>query len=256
MNDCANLLLACGAVPVMADAPEEVAEITAAADALVLNLGTPGRDTLPAMLAAGRTSAAKNIPIVFDPVGVYASAFRAGIARELLAAVPVTVIRGNRREVSFLAELVCGKSSDDPARALALATGAVVLMTGETDIVTDGKAHYTVHGGTPMLTQITGAGCMLSALTGALLAASRIEAWQDIAAVGAATPGAASDDPATHSTAALAPATVTAVCLLAARTMNEAGERAATRMSAEAGNASCRNYLIDAIMRITQSRTV
>ena len=43
-NDCANLLLACGASPMMAEAPEEMEEITRIADATVLNLGTPSRE--------------------------------------------------------------------------------------------------------------------------------------------------------------------------------------------------------------------
>ena len=75
-NDCANLLLACGAIPVMADAPEETAEITARSSALVINLGTPRSSTLPAMLAAGREAARLGHPIVFDPVGVGASDYR------------------------------------------------------------------------------------------------------------------------------------------------------------------------------------
>ena len=42
-NDCANLALALGASPMMAEAPEEAAEIARLADAEVLNLGTPTR---------------------------------------------------------------------------------------------------------------------------------------------------------------------------------------------------------------------
>lgn len=73
-NDCANLLLACGASPVMADDPDDAPEITAHADGLVLNLGTLHRGTIPAMLACGRTAARRGLPVVLDPVGVGASA--------------------------------------------------------------------------------------------------------------------------------------------------------------------------------------
>ena len=86
-NDCANLLLACGASPIMADDPEEAAEITAHADALVLNLGTLHSQTLPAMLASGRQANALGLPVLLDPVGVGASAFRARAAAQLLEQV-------------------------------------------------------------------------------------------------------------------------------------------------------------------------
>ena len=40
-NDCANLALAIGASPIMAQAPQEMADIAALASAVVLNTGTP-----------------------------------------------------------------------------------------------------------------------------------------------------------------------------------------------------------------------
>lgn len=49
INDCANILLACGASPIMAEAIEEVEEITAMCDGLVLNMGMPGRQKIEAM---------------------------------------------------------------------------------------------------------------------------------------------------------------------------------------------------------------
>ena len=67
MTDCANATLAIGASPTMTNAVEEVAEMAAAAKALVLNLGTLQQWTLEAMVAAGRSAAAHGVPIVFDP---------------------------------------------------------------------------------------------------------------------------------------------------------------------------------------------
>ena len=49
-NDVANLLLACGASPIMADEPEEVLESTARCAGLCLNLGTPSRRTIPRLM--------------------------------------------------------------------------------------------------------------------------------------------------------------------------------------------------------------
>ena len=75
-RDCANLLLACGASPVMADDVEEVAEITAVSSGLYLNLGTLHCSSASAMLAAGTRAGEVGIPVLLDPVGVGASRFR------------------------------------------------------------------------------------------------------------------------------------------------------------------------------------
>ena len=79
-NDCANIVLAAGASPIMADDPEEVEEITALSRALCLSLGTPNPRKAEAMVKAGRTAARLGLPVVFDPVGVGASQFRQSIA--------------------------------------------------------------------------------------------------------------------------------------------------------------------------------
>ena len=54
VNDCANMLLACGASPIMADDPEDAVEITAICGGLNINIGTLNQRTIPAMLAAGK----------------------------------------------------------------------------------------------------------------------------------------------------------------------------------------------------------
>lgn len=223
-NDCANLLLACGASPIMADAPEEAAEITANCAGLVLNLGTPNPRKLQAMLLAGGEANRLQHPVVFDPVGVGASEFRRNAARDLLREVRFAVIRGNVSEIEALSrgmEAHRGVDADargeDIAAAVKLArtSGAVVAMTGVTDIVTDGVAVYRVANGHPMMRAVTGAGCMLSALTGAFAAASP--------------------------NAPLA-AALSAVCA-----MGVCGERAHARLRDGEGNATCRNRIIDAI---------
>ena len=101
-RDCANLLLACGASPVMADDVEEVAEITAVSSGLYLNLGTLHCSSASAMLAAGTRAGEVGIPVLLDPVGVGASRFRRETAGKLLDAVPVAVIRGNASEIKTL----------------------------------------------------------------------------------------------------------------------------------------------------------
>ena len=66
MNDCANVVLSVGAGVVMASSVREVEEVAGLADALVLNTGNPGTDTLQAMRLAGRAANRKGIPVVLD----------------------------------------------------------------------------------------------------------------------------------------------------------------------------------------------
>lgn len=175
-NDCANLLLAVGASPIMAQAPEEMAEIAAMADALVLNTGTPSREKLEACRIAGITANARNIPVILDPVGVGASAWRLEQITELLRAVHPSIIRANGAEAGALLGDRAGEHGVDSdgdvteaslAQALAKRYQCTVLLSGETDIISDGERVTAVTGGSPRMKQITGAGCMLSALCGA-----------------------------------------------------------------------------------------
>ena len=105
LNDCANILLAAGAKPVMAEAPEESAEITAQSDGLVLNIGMLTQSKLQAMLRSAEAAKQHGLPVLLDPVGVGASAFRRQAVAEILATGAVTVIRGNLSEISALASL-------------------------------------------------------------------------------------------------------------------------------------------------------
>ena len=228
-NDCANLLLAAGASPIMADAPEEASQIAAIADAVVLNLGTLNAYRREAIWLAGKAAHAAGKPIVMDPVGVGASDFRRDTAQTLLVEAKPTVIRGNRSEIHALLTGETGErgvdtadlrdTGDETARLLAKQTGAVVLQTGETDLVTDGERMISIHGGSRMLCLVTGAGCMLSALTGAFLAANPELPLQAAAS--------------------------------AAETMSVCAEIAAKRLPADEGNASFRTRLIDAMCNLT-----
>ena len=84
VNDCANILLACGGSPIMADDENEVEEITSICNALVLNIGTLNTRTIESMRRAGLRANALGHPVVFDPVGAGASALRTGTAQSLL----------------------------------------------------------------------------------------------------------------------------------------------------------------------------
>lgn len=179
-NDAANALLAIGASPIMAHAVEEVEEVVALADALVLNLGTPTKQTIKSMVAAGVKANSLKIPVVFDPVGVSATKFRQSAADTLFKAVKFSVIRGNAAEIASLIGIdwkskgVDAKESNripiELAEKCAREKKCIVAISGEVDTVTDGKTTYRIKNGDALLGRITGSGCMLSAVTGAFVA--------------------------------------------------------------------------------------
>ena len=103
VNDCANILLACGASPIMADDKEEAAEITSICAGLNINIGTLNSLTTASMLIAGKRANELNHPILLDPVGAGASKLRTDTALQLLEEVKFTVIRGNISEIKTLA---------------------------------------------------------------------------------------------------------------------------------------------------------
>ncbi len=170
MNDTANATLALGALPVMSHAKEEVAEMVGVAGALVLNPGTLYPDLVEAMLIAGRRANERNVPVVYDPVGVGATAYRNQTGERILSEVRLAVIRGNSGEIGALAGAggeVRGVDSvqgvSDPAavtRDLAKRKSTTVAITGRRDILSDGTRVLGVDNGHPMLQAITGTGCM------------------------------------------------------------------------------------------------
>lgn len=187
VNDCANALLAVGASPVMADDRAEVAEITSIAQALLLNIGTLNRRTIASMKRAAKTANTQGIPIILDPVGAGASKLRTRTAQSLVRLARPALIRGNASEIAALhagsgntrgVDAAEADQGDDAfsrtlatAKALAVQSGAVVAVTGSTDIITDGKRVLTIRNGHPILSRITGSGCMLSCLCAAFCAA-------------------------------------------------------------------------------------
>lgn len=191
MNSTANALLAAGASPVMAHAAEEVAEMAALADALVLNIGTLEPAWVESMLQAGRAAARKKIPIVLDPVGAGATALRTGSALRILNEIPITILRGNPSEIMALAggqartrgvDAAAGvDAARDAARLLAGRHNLVTAVTGEVDFVTDSSRALEVANGHILLTRVTGTGCMASALVGAFAAVAG-EQWMEAAA--------------------------------------------------------------------------
>lgn len=188
-NDCANILLACGASPIMASDPGEVEEITARCDGLVLNLGTLNAQAVPAMLSAGKRANELGHPVALDPVGAGASALRTGAALRLMDEVRFSVIRGNVSEIKAIAlgagstrgvdagtgDTVTVNKLEETVRFVqrfARETGAVIAVTGAIDIAADGDRACCIFNGHPMMSRVTGTGCQLSTLTAAFAAAN------------------------------------------------------------------------------------
>lgn len=179
-NDCANLALAIGASPIMAQAPQEMADIAALANAVVLNTGTPDEAKFAAALCAGRTANSRAIPVILDPVGVGASPWRLHNIHTLLQQVCPDIVRVNAGEAAALLGLGSSEhgvdsltAPKDPAAlaaALAQKLGCVVLLSGTQDWITDGQQVCSVCGGSDRMRYVTGAGCMLSVLCGAFAA--------------------------------------------------------------------------------------
>jgi hydroxyethylthiazole kinase len=180
MNFTANALLSVGASPVMAHAAEEVEEMVAFAGALVLNIGTLSEEWIRSMIKAGKKASELHKPIILDPVGSGATSLRTRTARELIEQTEVTVIRGNASEVlSLKSEDAKTKGVDsvhavedaaDTAGILATELGTTLAITGPVDLVTDGSRVVRILNGHPMMGQITGTGCVATAVTGAFLA--------------------------------------------------------------------------------------
>lgn len=230
VRDCANATLSIGASPIMADNPAETADITGLSQALVLNIGTIQPNTLEAMLNAGRRANELAIPVLLDPVGAGATSVRKNAVYTLLNELSISVLRCNAGELAavFDAEYQIG-GVDSPtgianvkemAVDIARRYHTVVAVTGEIDTVTDGNATFTLHNGVSLLPQLTGTGCMTSALTGAFLTANN--------------------------------PLVAAVCGITY--MSVCGEEAFARLSSKDGLGSFSVYLHDAMSRMKPKR--
>ncbi len=173
----------------MAEDVEEVTQITTACDGLCLNLGTPSPRKLQAMVEAGITANALGHPVVFDPVAVGGSDLRLSGAKTILDAVRCTAIRGNLTEMKTLAfgqpdamgvDAGVGDVINDQtlagvvsfAQDFATELGTIIAISGAMDVVTDGTTTYVIRNGHPMLSTVSGSGCLLSAITAAFLSAN------------------------------------------------------------------------------------
>lgn len=181
-NFSANGLLALGASPFMADAHEEVVDIAAFSAAVVLNIGTLNDYAIQSMVLAGQSANKHGVPLVLDPVGAGATSYRTAVTQKLVNEMRITALRGNVAEVAnvigeswSIKGVDAGEGDGDVvvlAETAARKLGCVVIITGKDDVITNGDHTYIASNGHPMLTKVTGTGCLLSAVVGAFLAVS------------------------------------------------------------------------------------
>jgi len=180
--DCAQVVKSFGASPVMAHAPEEADAMTSIASALVLNIGTLTTDVVESMKIAAAAANRKGIPVVLDACGAGATPFRDRKCAEILDAVKVAVIKGNRSEVSRIAGLAADTKGVDAghvsadlrevASGLAKKRACTVVITGAEDIVAgDGKL-LLVRNGHPVMSTLVGTGCMAASAIGTFAGAT------------------------------------------------------------------------------------
>jgi len=181
--DCANIVRAIGALPVMAHAKEEAGDMARIANALVLNIGTLTNELIEAMKIAGKAANEKGIPVVLDAVGVGATKLRDDKAAELLNEIKIDIIKGNASEIAKLSGMEVqtkGVESTkveanliEVAKKLANEKKAVVVITGAEDIITNGKDVYLCKNGHKMMGSIVGTGCMAASVIGAFAAVEK-----------------------------------------------------------------------------------
>ena len=176
----ANALLALGASPIMSDFVDETEELVAVSNTLNINIGTPNSHSIEAMLKAIQTARALGKPVVLDPVAVGATKLRQKLIEDLLGAGRPTIVRGNLAEISALAGMQWeGKGVDagsllsgsgEIVRTAARRIGCGVVGTGEIDYASDGEQLYSLANGHPLMTRITGMGCVATSIVAAFLA--------------------------------------------------------------------------------------
>ncbi len=189
VNDVANIILASGSSPIMADDPNEVEDIVSISNALVINIGTLNTRTIDSMKKAGKMANKLNIPVLFDPVGVGASKLRVDTSMELFKEIKFSVIKGNASEIKYLysrektnsgvdvdiEDLITEENIEEYieiSKEISKKYNTIVGITGKIDIITDGEIVYLIRNGNSKMEEVTGTGCMLSGLIGGIIGAN------------------------------------------------------------------------------------
>ena len=196
IHDCANVVLAAGGRPIMAEHPREVSQITKTSQALMLNLGNITDVRMESMKKSLLTANEEKIPVLLDLVGVSCSDMRREYAKELLRMGHISVLKGNMSEILTMAGEESHSVGIDAGAEDALTSGnlkrvvscfrefaqrnkAVILASGKADLIVSEDLAFLVENGNEMMSEITGTGCMLGALSSTFLAGTKKEEETD-----------------------------------------------------------------------------
>lgn len=239
VNDVANIILACGASPIMSDEPDDVSDITSICGGLNINIGTLNRHSIEAMFTAGKKANELGHILVLDPVGAGASTLRTQTAVKLTETLRFDVIRGNISEIKSLAygsgttkgvdadadDAVTEENLDkmiDFAKKFAETKNCIVAITGAIDLVADKDKCYVIRNGRAEMGKITGTGCQLSGMLTAFVTAN--------------------------------PENKLEACAASVCTMGLAGEIGFSYMQKGDGNSTYRNRIIDAVYNMNEDK--
>lgn len=194
VNDCANVVLAAGGAPLMADDLSEVEDIVSISSVLYINIGTLNQRTIDSMILAGRKANQLGLPIVLDPVGMGASELRNQAVHQLMKHIKFSVIKGNMSEIKGLyhSQVNTGgvdvkeedqvshhnlKDTIEEIKKIARALQTTLAVTGPIDIVSDGQQVATISNGHANMSRVTGTGCMTGSIIATYLAVNKEDAF-------------------------------------------------------------------------------
>lgn len=183
----ANGLLAIGASPIMSECSEDLKDLIVYASALLINIGTLTPDKVSYYKEAIKLAKTHEVPVVLDPVGCHAGAYRLSVILDLIKTGSISLLRGNQSEIKAIYDALspddtvnnstAGKGVDGAqvedsaviAYRLARLINCPVVATGEEDYVSDGTRVFAVPHGHSIMTAVTGTGCLLGAVLAAFL---------------------------------------------------------------------------------------
>jgi len=201
MNETANALLAIGASPTMSWAGEDAQYLSKISDSLCINIGTPVKERIDVMASLMAFAQETGKPVVLDPVGSGAGAYRTGIAKRLFSIAPHKIIRGNASEVCSLVDekhttrgiennvarsdakkilMGHGRANGETDPMVEAPSGldsilefaSCLIVSGAKDMIFDKTGGICLENGSSLMNAVTGTGCMLSAITAAFYAVS------------------------------------------------------------------------------------
>ncbi|EME84059.1 uncharacterized protein MYCFIDRAFT_152334 [Pseudocercospora fijiensis CIRAD86] len=186
-NFAANVALAIGSSPIMSNNGLEAPDLAGLGGSLVINMGTTTPEIRSNHLKALAAYNTVGGPTLLDPVGAGATQQRRDGVKALMEGGYFDIIKGNEGEIRTVAGATglqqhgvdsgASQLSLEERVTLVKATAArehsIVLMTGSTDVISDGERTFTLSNGHEYLGEITGSGCSLGTTIASVMAVER-----------------------------------------------------------------------------------